>query len=251
MDLHSASIDAVLLLQVGLQVAVLLILAQRGALLRFPCFSAYLLTEVVTEVVSTVLLRAGDSYYLAYFDFYWVSLGIILLLRAAVIREVLLGVFSRHEGLKSAVAIGWRWSVVAFLLAGLLAVRLLPGSEYTRTMNTLFAIARVLNGVQLGLILALFVMAASFALPWRNYYFGIALGFGFYAAASLAAFTLHTVGAHLSSDWLSWVEMTGYVASILVWLGFLWVREPVQVSELPADFALERWNQELSRMLNR
>ena len=240
-----------LLLQVGLQLVVLLILAQRRSLLRFPVFSAYLLTEVVTATVSTVLLRGGDASYRLYFHFYWVMLGISLLLHAAVIREVLLGIFSRHEALKSAVVIGWRWSLVAFLLAGLLAVRLLPGSEHTRLVNTLFAIARVLNGVQLGLMLTLFAMAVSLALPWRNYYFGIALGFGFYAATSLTAFTLHTVGAHLSSDWLSWVEMTGYIATILVWLAFLWVREPVQVSELPPDFALERWNQELSRMLNR
>lgn len=251
MDLHKLAIDAMLWLRVGFQLALLVTLVRRGWILKFWGFSAYLAAEVASAAISWFLLQGGSENYSAYFLFYWISYGVTLILRGIVIREVLLGVFARHERLKSVSSTLWTWGVLGLLLAGLVAVRFLPGSEYTQLINTLFIGARLVNGIQLGLMLVLFGMAASLALPWRNLYFGIAFGFGLYAAGSLAGFTLHTVGASVSSDALTWVEVTGYLVAVAVWTGFLFVREPVEVEELPQDFALEHWNQELGRILNK
>ncbi len=251
MEFQGALIDGLLWLRVGLQLALLATLAHRRLLGRFPFFAAYLGVEVLAATASSVLLLGGSSNYSRYFYFYWTALGLAPVLRAGVIREVLLGVFARHEGLKSAVATGWRWTLAAVLLAAVLSVWLWPGAEYTRLMTALFVGARVLNGLQFGLMLILFVMAAALSLPWRNFSFGVAFGFGIYAAASLTGFTIHMMGLSISSVQQSWMEVGGYAVAVMVWMVFLWIREPVVVRELPPEFALERWNQELGRILNR
>jgi hypothetical protein len=251
MGFSKTAIEALLWLRVGLQLVLLLTLWRRRSLRKYAAFSAYLTAEILTASCTYLLLAAGDRLYTLYFNFYWAAFGLALVLRAAVVREVLLGVFARHERLKSVASTLWSWGVVVLLLVGLVGIKLLPGTEYTQLVNGLFVVARLVNGVQFGLMLVLLGMALTLALPWRNLYFGVALGFGLYAAASLAGFTLHTVGASLTTDVLSWIEVTGYLLAVLVWAGFLWVREPVLVSEAPQEFGLDQWNQELGRILNK
>ena len=242
--------NSLLWLRVAFQLAVLVWLVRRKLIRSFPFFSAYLLAEALYAIAYIIIHQMGDAYYPVYFRLYWASFALGVLLRIAVIREVLRGVFARHEGIRDAGVILFRWGTVGIFLLAIAFVAIFRGSESSPLISGLFVLARTVNAVQLGLMLVLFGMAAWFGLPWRNFAFGVALGFGVYAGESLLAFTLH-MGGMASSHMLTFLDLGGYLLAVLVWVLFLRVREPVQVQQMPPEFALERWNQELIRILNR
>jgi hypothetical protein len=90
-----------------------------------------------------------------------------------------------------------------------------------------------------------------FALSWRNYAFGIALGFGILASVGLAESAIRSLIAH-PSYLLDYLGMATYHCCVLVWIFYMLA--PERKTNPPTmkfpDDDLEIWNEELQQLLH-
>jgi hypothetical protein len=104
--------------------------------------------------------------------------------------------------------------------------------------------------MQCGLLMFLFLFSRYFALSWRNYAFGIALGFGILASSDLAISAIRSQIAD-GSYILDMLGMAAYHVCVLVWVFYLAAPERITYrtsKKLPED-DLGVWNEELQRLL--
>jgi hypothetical protein len=104
--------------------------------------------------------------------------------------------------------------------------------------------------IQAGLLLFLFLFSRVFGLSWRNFTFGVGLGFGIFASMDLAVWALRLTSSRVSFLKELNLALTGsYHISALVWLGYLLAAERyVSISASPVT-ELKQWSQELERSL--
>ncbi|HKT68043.1 MAG TPA: hypothetical protein VJP83_01340 [Terriglobales bacterium] len=241
----------------GLGNAIALWLMFRRRLLReFPFFFCYLSFHIVEGFISVFLYRhfGRDSW--AYLYEWWAAQGIGIGLRFGVIWEIFSHMFRRYEGLRHAGAIVFRSAAVLLVVVAVLAAVAGPAHEpdFARNLalNGGVVLERSLDVVQCGLLLLLFLFASYFALTWRNYVFGIALGFGVIASVELLAAALATQFRSVSDVVLNSLPRIAYAVATIIWVVYLAGSEPPRpnLTALP-QHDLEKWNQELLELLHR
>jgi hypothetical protein len=106
--------------------------------------------------------------------------------------------------------------------------------------------------VQSGLLVLLFLFASYFGLTWRNYVFGIALGFGLIATVELLASALAAQSTSFAWAVFDLVPRVAYVLGSIIWVAYLLSPEPAraELKTLP-QHDLEKWNRELLQLLQR
>ena len=114
-------------------------------------------------------------------------------------------------------------------------------------------LGRSVSVVQCGLILFLLAFAAHFHLRWERSVFGITLGLGIVASASLAHWAL-------MADWLlgqksyllDFAIMATYQGCVLIWFYYLLVPQKIATTSavLLPEHSLEVWNRELERLIH-
>jgi hypothetical protein len=248
-----APISYLIWVTAGLGTVVALGLVGRNRLLRqFPFFSCYLIFHIVEQVVAVLLYRHFGRGSWAYLYEYWAAQAIGIGLRFGVIWEIFSHMFRPYEGLRHAGAIVFRWAGVVLLVAAIIAAVAGPAHEPDFAVKGAVVLERSLDVVQCGLLVLLFLFASYFALSWRNYVFGIALGFGVMASLELLAASLATQFKPFSGVILNSLPRIAYVVATITWMAYLARPEPRRpdLTELPAH-DLEKWNQELLELLHR
>jgi len=141
---------------------------------------------------------------------------------------------------------------VLLLLAAIIAAVAGPSHEPDFALKGAVVLERSLDVVQCGLLVLLFLFASYFALTWRNYVFGIALGFGVIASVELLAAALATQFRSFSDMILNSLPRIAYAAATIIWVVYLAGSEPPRpnLTGLP-QHDLEKWNQELLELLHR
>ena len=121
------------------------------------------------------------------------------------------------------------------------------GSAYA-----VFVTLRSLRIVQLGLLLLLFVLARSLGLSWRSYSFGIALGYGLYAAVDLVLAAVRTQFGEGIWHLHSLLTTTAFTGMLFVWLFYILQRQAVAqpVRVIPYN-DIAKWNEKLEELLKR
>lgn len=237
---------------VGSVVAVGLML-RRQLCSEFPVFFSYLLFRILDEVGGVVIFHYLGRASLAYNYEYWIAQAVGLGLRFGVIYEIFLHVFRAYEGLRRASTLVFRWGGVLLLMAAIFVAILGPSSEPIWALKGSLVVQRSIDVVQCGLLLLLFLFASYFALTWRNYVFGVALGFGVMATLELLASAVAAQASPMLSGFLlNSVPRIGYDIALVIWAAYLISSEPARqdLTSLP-QHDLEKWNQELLELLHR
>src|SRR2546423_7418475 len=156
------------------QIALLVLMERRKLREQFPFFFTYTVLQVLNvAVLFTVYHRLPDSY----FDVYWVSTALSIILGFLVIHEVFAYIIRPYPGLRDLGTMLFRWAVLLlFLVAGIsAAVGAATASEITYHIVNL---ERAVRLIQCGLLLFVVMTSNYLGLSWKNFGCGVAFGFG-------------------------------------------------------------------------
>ncbi len=202
-------------------------------------FFGYALSQVV--IFSLVFASRSNSF--AFFYTYWLTEAVSLGIGFWVIYELFLDVFQPYHTLKDLGTVLFKWAGLVMLLAAGVVAAASPVS-YSQDgplVQAVFAVQRCVRVIQCGLILFLLLFSRYLGVSWRQKNFGIALGFGAFAAVELFVGALLAT-TQVSEDSCAIVNMVAYNLSILVWLGYMYVKETARDSSATLLMS-QRWDQ--------
>ncbi len=233
-----------------LLIAVAVLMIRRRLFREFPAFFVYSVFEFVQFSVLFALDQISSVSSQQYYDAYLFGVAVSAALRFGVIHEIFENVFRNYSALDQLRKVLFRWATVVLLLVAVGTATFAPG-ENSHLVAAIYAIGRAVSIVQAGLIFFLFLFTRHFALTWRNYVFGIALGLGIFASVDLATSAIKTqLGPNTAAEILNMVSMATYHCSVLIWLFYLLApeHETRRINQLPPH-DLQQWNNELQRLL--
>ncbi|MGE5207345.1 MAG: hypothetical protein ACM3PW_17175 [Chlamydiota bacterium] len=196
-----------------MQVVLAAAIWRRKLLRTYPVFFAY----IVSEVMLFGVLFASQKNYDYYFYLYWVSAGISATLGFKVIHEVFTDVLRPFHALRDFSSMLVRWAGLVVILIAILAAMGGSHSGFTRITAGLLSLERSVRVMQCGLVLFLLMFSRYLGISYRHRSFGIALGFGFFAAVELAVIGLRVTGV-VNPTVLNLASMIAYNISVVVWL---------------------------------
>lgn len=223
---------------------------KRKLVLEFPVFFAYAAFHVLRTAVLFAIhhrMSAGQ-----YFYAYWSAQAISIVLGFVVIYELYCGVFQNYDAIQHVGGMAFAGAAVVLLGVVLLTVASAPGVDVPGIIKAVVLLERSVRVMQCGLLLFLFVLASYFGLPWQNYLFGIALGFGVFASIELAAIAVRSQTGVMAARALSQVNAVAYSCGVMIWLCYLLAPLPASQNRgmMPHN-DLEKWNQALLRIIQR
>jgi hypothetical protein len=229
-----------------LQVAVAVAMFRRKLHRVFPVFFTYLAAQTAIFCVLFPIQKLAS--YSVYFYGYWICAGISLVLGFKVIYEIFQDVFRPYHALKDLGSVLFKWAGLVMLLAAVVIAAASPSAEQRAVIEAMLVLQRGVRVIHCGLVLFLLVFARYLGVSWKQNSFGIALGFGSYAAAELGAFALYSSG-RLGGNMVSAVDGISYSLAIIIWLGYSALRS-VPRAESFSLLTSQRWNQSLADIQN-
>ncbi len=220
---------------------------RRGLHREFPWFFSYTVLEVLRSGSLLILVQRS---YAAYFYGYWIAEAISVLLGFAVIYEVLGHILRPYEalwGLGRTLFAGGGVALVTFAVATVAGAS--PPQKYDQLVASIMVAERSLSFVQCGLLVFLILFSTYFALTWRHYACGIALGLGTFASVQLAATAARSEVGWIGNETYSLVTRVAYGCAVLIWTAYLLRPEPerLAVNRVPQT-QVEEWNQALQEL---
>jgi hypothetical protein len=224
-----------------LQLGIAALMLQRQLHRKFKYFFGYIVTQLVTFAI---VFSASRHSYAAGFYLYWGCNAVSVACGFGVIHEVFVDVFRSFHTLRDLGTVLFKWAgLVMLLVAGVVSVSA-NSSDVAPWMQAIITAQRCVRIVQVGMVLFLLFFAQYVGVSRRQHSFGIALGFGWYAAVELILIA-SWVGNHLGNPWMSMVNMTAFNLSLAVWLGYLAVKSPAR-DAMSSMLQPQRWEQSLS-----
>ena len=213
-------------------------------------FFAYILWQTFSVACLYVIWHKLPRSF--YFYANWTNDAIDIILALAILVEIFNRMFAPYEGIRGMARILFI-SSAAILTATSAVFLFFHNAAYSVPVLTVFMVAeRSVRILQLGLILALFAITRYLHLRWKNYLFGIALGFGFYAVCVLTELVVRMTYGQLVMAWGNLLEGTGYCVAVVIWATYILQRDvaAIPIVSLPSQ-ELEQWDATLSNMLSR
>jgi hypothetical protein len=147
----------------------------------------------------------------------------------------------------------FRWGSTALLVISLAVAVATGGNSSDQQWFLLNILNRSVLILQGGLLLGIFVFSRYLNLSWRHPVFGVAFGFGIFAATELAIAAMRAEIGFRYTRYMDYFSMAGYHFCVVLWAYYLLL--PTQ-SSIPAsgvanlpEHDLEAWNDELERLL--
>jgi hypothetical protein len=213
---------------------------RRGQYRQFKYFFAYIIAQILTFAV---VFPLRHNYY-AFFYISWISTAISVALGFKVIHEAFLDVFRPFHTLRDLGTVLFKWAgLVMLLVAGVVSAST-SSSDTAPWVEAILTAQRCVRIVQVGMVLFLFSFARYLGVRWRQYSFGVALGFGCFAFVELSL-VASWVGDHLNNLSVVLVNMAAYNLTLLIWLAYALARS---VTREAAGTLLrpQRWEQSLT-----
>lgn len=232
---------------------VLTLMFRRRMVREFPFFFSYLAFHVIEALVTLLIYMHFGRRSWEYLYAYWTVQAIGLSLRFGVIYEIFSHVLRPYEGLRRGGILVFRWVVILLALTAVGVAVVGPSNEPSFAVTGAVVAERSIDVMQCGMLVLLFLFASYFALTWRNYVFGIALGFGVIASVELLAAAVASQSSEsVSSLVLNSLPQLAFDFAGIIWIMYLASPEPsrVELKALP-QHDLEKWNQELLELLQR
>ncbi|MGH9529096.1 MAG: hypothetical protein ACRD2S_04165 [Terriglobales bacterium] len=229
-----------------LEIAVVATMMARKRHRTFPVFFTYIAAQVAMFCVLFTVQKMGSG--TAYFYCYWTCALISLALGFKVIYEIFQDVFRPYDALKDLGSVLFKWSGLVMLLAAVVIAAASPTSGQESVLEAAMITQRGVRVIQCGLIVFLLVFSKHLGVSWKQNSFGIALGFGFYAAVELGTFALFSSGRE-SPHTVALLTSAAYCLSIGTWLGYALLKAVPR--ELSTNLLTsQRWNQSLADLQN-
>jgi len=228
------------------------VLLKRRLVCEFPVFFAYVAFHVLRSMLFAVYLLYLQQRmsYAEYFYAYWMAETVSVGLGFTVIYEIYRKAFRNYDALRQWGAIMFGGAAVALLVAAVLAAASSPGADTPGIVRAMVLLERSVRVMQCGLLAFLFVLSSFFGLHWRNRLFGIALGFGVFAAIELAAVAVRSHIGTAAAAAYSQIGTAAYDCGVLIWVCYLLAPEPApQYAGVVSHSDLKKWNQALLEML--
>jgi hypothetical protein len=238
-------------LPVALELVIAWLLLKRRLHREVTWFFIYIVFQIVGTCLLYPLYEARNV--IGYFFGMWVFEGISVTMAFMVILETFRLSVAQYKSVRR---IGTRLLVLAALLSIVVALVLTPygAQASTAMMKFILVTERSLRIIQLVILVTMFAFSSYLALSWKHYVFGIALGYGLYAAANLACYTYlayvgvaanakgSTIGANVSL-----LDSASFSCAVAIWLIYLLQREPKGPGLPPtANQDLQEWSEALS-----
>src|SRR5260370_29142572 len=198
-----------------LQAVVAIVMWARGLHKRLPYFFGYATYIVLSNMALMGIHKHPNPWVYVYG--YWIQEVLCWLLAFAVIHEIYANLLKEYAVLqKLGALLFWIMGIVLVSVALWTAFRV-PSSDISRLFQTMLTLEPSLRIVQCRLLVVLFVFASFFGLSWKNYLFGIALGFSIFLSMELAVVAIRAyVGASLD-QLISWLLLISYNLGVSVW----------------------------------
>jgi hypothetical protein len=233
-----------------LQAVVVVVMLRKKLFREMPLFFFY---TIFHAVLACILFISFKISYPAYFYLYWGSEILDAFLTFLVIQEIFSTAFRPYKSLRSMGIWLFRGSLLALIAV---AIMMAPGSEpfgVHRIIGAMIILQRSNLFVQAGLIFSLILSSRFLGLTWRNYVFGVALGFGAMACVTGLGVALQARLPAPFDEWCRTVIGFGYILGVGVWMYYMLmpsISQEVNRSQIDAS-PLKGWNRALEGMLDR
>jgi hypothetical protein len=216
-----------------------------------PLFFAYALYASLSMTLTYTLLHFFNPYWGFYAS--WGDEAICLVLEFAIVVEIFKILFAPYSGIRRFAKLVMTWSAASLLTLGVFLCIFFRDVAFAIPALSIFEVLdRSLRAVQLGLIVSLFAVSKYLHVRWRNFAFGIAFGFGFYALMCFAGDTVRIYYGQLVAKTYSMISGAAYWAAILVWFSYALQPDVAHVPIIPLpSHELERWDRALAQLLGR
>jgi hypothetical protein len=185
-----------------------------------------------------------------YFEAYWLTELLGLLMGLAVVLEVFRHLFAPYPALRRLAGQTFVAAVAFLLILGCVVAHAQPSGEKNHLQAAFLVVEQATRILEAGLLLSLFAFASAFGLHWRQYVFGIALGLGVFAAVELVAVTMRVQFGITGSAVINVVRSLSFNASLLIWLGYILAPElATSPAEMPKRAQLEQWNRAVMELI--
>ena len=209
------------------QVCLMVCMVRRGQRRRFPAFFAYTAIMLVFFVAGVVSYRLS---YNIYFYVYWVGQLLVVGAEFAVMHEIFRSIFLPYESLRELGDVLFKWSAMVLVLVAVVCAVSGHAAVDNRAIQTIVILERSVRVMQVGLVLFLFLFASHVGLTTRSHIFGLALGFGIFAAIQLAVVTVWALMGTEGNNELGLLSSGAYNVACCLWLQYLRTREPERVT---------------------
>ncbi len=224
--------------QTVIQAAIATVIYRRKLHKEFPAFFAYIVAQILIFFVQLPIYRYGTGQ--LYFNVYWVSAAVNVILAFKIIHEIFLDVFKPYHALKDLGTALFKWAAIIMVLVSAVMISVSPSWE-TSLISSILLVQRCIQVVQCGLLIFLLAFCGNLGIDWRRITFGIALGFGLISASDLLSTALYS-GRKVHMPTMQLAIMLTYAAGMLVWLLYsLLNRRPDMVPVLVP----QRWDEAL------
>ena len=213
---------------------------------EFPYFFNYVIFQVLSFLVEFPLRNLDNYFYV-----YWTVRALSIVVSFAVLAEIFKDAFRPYEALRDLSVILFRWcALVVLLVAGMWAITSWHGNQVDNVTNAIFLVDRSLRMMQCGLVLFMLLFSEYLGISRRNVLFGIAVGFGFFAAVNMLVMTALSHQSVVSKANLSRISGSAYILSTLVWLAYVVLPATVRNGATRQADATQKWDRALDDARN-
>jgi hypothetical protein len=223
-----------------LELALAVTMILRGLHRKFPVFLSYLLFEFVAFAILFPMRHQLAPYFYGY----WSSAMISLVLGFMVIHEVFTDVFRPYHTLRDLGTVLFKWAALVMIFVAVVVAVASPAGK-SPLMQAVSTVQRCVRTIQCGLILFLLFFTRYLGVSWRKYSFGLALGFGSYAAVELASNAL-IAGGQVRTPFVGLCNTVMYSFSLMIWFGYSFLKAPASAQAQAGLLASQRWEESLS-----
>ena len=228
------------------QCLIALFMSRRRLAADFPVFRAYVFFHIVQLPIEFYCYVHSHA---LYFYAFWIMQAVDFLLVIAVLQEVFSMVLREYAALKKLATNLYRGTVLVLMAIAFGTALLAPGTETDRTVAGLLALDTSSMIIQLGALAVLFLMSRMLVLEWKEFSFGIALGFGVMASVQLAVSLMRSYLGNGSTPGYVLLRPLAYNLAVFIWFFYAAKRERRQAaSALPPAGDVNRWNEALEKM---
>lgn len=231
---------ALWVLQPVLQMILAAVMFRRKLHKNFPTFFVFTIAQIAIFAIEYPLYHWFWNTK-TYFDVFWLSTALNVILEFKIIHEVLVDTFQPYPALKDLGTALFKWAALVMILISVVLVSVSTNWS-DPLLQTILVVHRCVRVIQCGMVLFLLAFGKHLGLSWRRQGFGIILGFGTIAGAELLTNALFS-GAHISKSLMSQVNMTTCNSGLLLWLLYSCLNH----SELRAPVLVPlRWDEALT-----
>jgi hypothetical protein len=232
----------------GLQFLLSAVLASRKTWRYLPVFTGFSIFCLLQNVVCYVV-RGNVQHAYAYV--YWVTESVVLVLGVLVIYEVFTKFLTPYPALHGLARSGFRWTIGLLFLISLSVICFHAPVEGSRFVAGAVVLEQATRVAEVGLLVFLFSFSRIFGLHWRQHIFGVAVGLGLFTTVELIGVTVRAHFGIAAWQVFNLAGMLSYNISLLVWIGYLLVREQAtSAAEMPKRAQLEQWNQAIMELIH-